>query len=613
MNIYSLRFTFLSLVAMLLSVVASAQVSFTVDAPTLSAVGETLRVEFTVDAKPDKDSFRGPDFSEAGFELLAGPSQSTSRSVQWINGKESSSYRCSFTYIVMPSVEGKYTIGSASVSVDGKSYTTRPLDIEIIKEREEQRPQSSQSDTQRQQSPERRIGKDDILLRLKLSQTDVYKGEAIRASLVLYTRVDLSNIESLEMPSFNDFWSQELTFDNTPSREEYKGRIYQTYKIAEYLLSPQRSGDIKIDPVNMEVIAPVTVQDNRGFDPIFGGLRTYNVKRALSTQPITIHVKEFPLGAPASFNGAVGSFSMRSSMPQREIMANSAEKVEITLSGSGNLKFITTPKLRLPESFELYDPKVQDNVKVSSAGTTGSITYTYPFVARSAGEFVIEPIVFTYFDLVKGEYVTLSSERFVLTVKDDGTAASASAPTVDSYADFGGRMKQLDRDIRYIHTGKLQPRAAAIFIYTPMWWLVVVAMVAMFVAIYVVMRRRIRENRNIVARRMKRADKVAVQRLRLAQRSMQEGNRHAFYEEMLRAMWGYISDKFNIPLSLLTKETIREELYRRGVSASDAEQFCLIISRADEAQYAPSTDGDMGEVYGDAVEIISKIEAVVKR
>jgi len=431
--------------------------------------------------------------------------------------------------------------------------------------------------------------------------------------LVLYTRVDLSNIESLEMPSFNDFWSQELTFDNTPSREEYNGRIYQTYKIAEYLLSPQRSGELRIDPVKMEVIAPVTVQDNRHFDPIFGGLRTYNVKRNLTTAPLTIHVKEFPLGAPASFNGAVGSFSMRSSMPQREIMANSAEKVEITLSGSGNLKFITTPKLRLPESFELYDTKVQDNVKVSSAGTTGSITYTYPFVARSAGEFVIEPIQFTYFDLVKGEYVTLSTERFVLTVKDDVTAASESAPTVGGYADFGGRMKQLDRDIRYIHTGKLQPRAAAIFIYSPMWWLVVVAMVALFVAIYVVMRRRIRENRNIVARRMKRADKVAVQRLRLAQRSMQEGNRHAFYEEMLRAMWGYISDKFNIPVSLLTKETIREELYRRGVSASDAEQFCLIISRADEAQYAPSTDGDMGEVYGDAIEIISKIESVVKK
>jgi hypothetical protein len=209
--------------------------------------------------------------------------------------------------------------------------------------------------------------------------------------------------------------------------------------------------------------------------------------------------------------------------------------------------------------------------------------------------------------------VTLSTERFVLTVKDDGTASSESAPAVAGYADFGGRMKQLDRDIRYIHTGKLQPRAAAIFIYSPMWWLVVVAMVALFVAIYVVMRRRIRENRNIVARRMKRADKVAVQRLRLAQRSMQEGNRHAFYEEMLRAMWGYISDKFNIPVSNLTKETIREELYRRGVSASDAEQFCLIISRADEAQYAPSTDGDMGDVYGDAIEIISKIEAVVKK
>lgn len=613
MNHSSLRFSILWLVAMLLTTVASAQVSFTVDAPTLSAVGEPLRIEFSVDAQPDKDSFVGPDFAAAGFELLAGPTSSTSRSVQWINGEQSSSFSCSYTYIVMPTAEGIFTIGSAQVAVDGKSYTTRPLDIEIIKEREEQRPQAQNAMRQQQQSLDNRIAKDDILLRLKLSQTDVYKGEAIRASLVLYTRKNLSNIESLEMPSFDDFWSQEITFDNTPSREEYNGRIYQTYKIAEYLLSPQRSGKLQIDPVEMTVVAPVTVQDKSGFDPFFGGMQTYNVERKLTTAPITINVKEFPLGAPASFNGAVGSFTMRSAMPQSEIMANSSEKVEITLSGSGNLKFITTPRLTLPESFELYDTKVQDNVKVSSAGTTGSITYTYPFVARSAGEFVIEPIIFTYFDLVKGEYVTLSTERFVLTVKDDGTATAASAPTVAGYADYGGRMKQLDRDIRYIHTGKLPSQPAAIFIYTPLWWLVMVAMVALFVAIYVVMHRRIRDNRNIVARRMKRADKVAVQRLRLAQRSMQEGNRHAFYEEMLRAMWGYISDKFNIPVSNLTKETIREELYRRGVDAADAEQFCLIISRADEAQYAPSADGDMGEVYGDAIEIISKIEAVVKR
>ena len=612
MTISSIRLTLLSLVAMLSFTMASAQVSFTVDAPTLSAVGEPLRVEFSVDAKPDNNTFVGPEFE--GFDLLAGPSQSTSRSVQWVNGKESNSYRCSFTYILMPLAEGKYTIGSATIKVDDKTYTTRPLAVEIIKERDDT-PKSLREDRQRTQSPESRIGKDDILLRLKLSDTEVYKGEAIRATLVLYSRVDLSNIESLEMPSFDDFWSQELTFDNAPSREEYNGRIYQTYKIAEYLLSPQRSGDLHIDPVKMEVVAPVTVQDNRGFDPIFGGMRTYSVKRELRTPPATIRVKEFPKGAPTSFNGAVGSFTMRSVMPQSEIKVNSSEKVEVTISGSGNLKFISTPRLLLPESFELYDTKVQDNIKASSAGTTGSITYTFPFVARSAGKFYIEPLHFTYFDLVKGEYVTLTTERFLITVKDDGSAAATAAvPSVSgAYADYGGRMKQLDRDIRYLHTGAMPRKAAAIFIYTPMWWLLMVALSALFVAVYVVMRRRIRENRNIVARRMKRADKVAVQRLRLAQRSMQEGNRHAFYEEMLRAMWGYISDKFNIPVSNLTKETIREELYRRGVSAADAEQFCLIISRADEAQYAPSTEGDMGEVYADAIEIISKIEAVVKR
>jgi uncharacterized membrane protein len=174
-------------------------------------------------------------------------------------------------------------------------------------------------------------------------------------------------------------------------------------------------------------------------------------------------------------------------------------------------------------------------------------------------------------------------------------------------------MRQLDRDIRFIHTGRLPQNSAGVLLFSPIYWLLVVVIVALFIISFVLLRKRIRDSRNVVARRMRQADKVAVQRLRLAERSMHEGNRHAFYEEMLRAMWGYISDKFNIPVSNLTKETIREELYRRGVLAADAEQFCQIISRSDEAQYAPSTESDMGEVYADAVAVISKIESIVKR
>lgn len=595
----------LVLVALTSSWVAWGQVSFTVDAPALTALGQPFRVEFTVDAEPERNSFKAPEFE--GFEVLAGPSVSTGHSIQFINGRQSSTYNCTYTFVLLPSESGTFTIGSASIKVDGKSYRTKSMPIEVIAENGG----GSGAQQPAEQSPENRINKDDIVLKLLVSDKEVYKGESIRAWLMLYTRVNIDNIESLDMPSFDGFWSQELTFDNTPSREQLNGRVYEAYKIKELLLSPQQSGRITIPAATMSVLAQVVVEDKRHFDPIFGGRQIYHVARELRTPPIVIDVKDFPAGTPASFNGAVGSFTLQSRMPSSELESNSADQIEITISGSGNLKFITAPRLVLPDSFEKYDTKVVDNVKLAASGTSGSITYTYPFVARSAGTFRIEPVMFSYFDPATGKYHTLSTEPMTITVTDDGTAAAA--PMAGGYAGYGGTMRQLDRDIRYIHTDKLPRRAAAMMVLTPIYWLVVVAIVALFVVAYVLLRKRIRDNRNVVARRMKRADKVAVQRLRMARRSMEEGKRHTFYEEMLRAMWGYISDKFNIPVSNLTKETIREVLYRRGVSAEVAEQFCEIISRSEEAQYAPSAEGDMGEVYAFAAEVISKIEDVVKR
>ncbi len=594
-------------VALLLgSIEAWAQVSFVADAPALTAMGEPFRVEFTVDAEPDTRSIKAPDFE--GFELIAGPSVSTGHSIQFINGKQSTSYSCTFTYVLLPERAGTFTIGSASVEVDGKSYSTKPLPVEVIAERE-----AAGSERGATASPESRIAKDDILLRLKLSDTEVYKGEAIRASLVLYTRVGIDQIESLEMPSFDDFWSQELSFDNTSSREEYNGRVYETYKIRELLLSPQRSGEVVIPPTTMDVVAQVVVQNNkRHFDPFFSGNQIYHVTRKLQTKQQSIRVLDFPKGAPASFLGAVGSFSLQAKMPEARLDANTSDQISITISGDGNLKFIAAPKCRLPESFELYDTKSVDNIKITPTGTSGSITYTYPFVARSAGSFTIEPIEFSYFDPRDGEYHTLSTERFTIEVLDDGKSDRSREIYSGSLTDYGGAMRQLDRDIRYVHTSGTPRLDAPIFIFSPLYWLITIGSLAIFIVLYVLLRRQIRLNRNVVARRMKRADKVAVQRLRMAEKYMREQNRHAFYEEMLRAMWGYICDKFNIPVAELTKETIREELYRRGVSSADAEQFCQIISRSDEAQYAPSTDGDMNGVYSDAVEVISKIESVIK-
>ena len=589
---------------LMLSWAASAQVSFTVDAPALTALGRPFNVAFTIDAEPEQNSFKAPEFEE-NFDVVAGPSTSVGRSMQFINGKQSSSYNYTITYALMPRESGTFTIGSASVKVDGKTYTTRPMLVEVIAEKQGAGVKTPNT------SPEGSIGRDDILLRLKVSDTELYKGESLRASLVLYTRVTVENIESLTMPPFDGFWSQELSFDNAPSREEYNGRVYETYKITELLLSPQESGKIVIPEAVMDVVAQVVVQDRRNYDPIFGGRQVYRVSRELKSAPVTINVKEFPAGAPQSFNGAVGNFSLRSTMPAAEIDANSADQIELTISGTGNLKFITAPRITLPESFEVYDTKVVDNCKITATGTTGSLTYTYPFVARSAGAFTIPRIEFSFFNPDTQAYETLATEPFTLVVKDDGSIA-ASAPATSNY-NYGGPMRQLDRDIRFIHTGKLPKRAAAAFVLTPLYWLAIVAMVALFILIYAVLRKRIRERSNTVARRMRHADKMAVQRLRMAERYMNEANRHAFYEEMLRAMWGYIGDKFNIPVASLTKEKIREELYRRNVAEATAEQFCEVISRSEEAQYAPSASGEMTDIYAEAVEVISKIESAVKR
>ena len=594
------------LVALFTSLTAWGQVSFKADAPTIVALGERFRVEFSVDAEPERNSFKAPNFE--GFEVLAGPSVSTGHSIQIINGKQSSSYNCSYTFVLLPIEEGNFTIGTASITVEDKIYTTKPLPIEVVADAESTAGQSGDS---AQQSSEAQIGKDDVLLFLTLSDKDVYKGEAIRASVVLYTRVNIANVTDVNIPSFDGFWSQDISFDSNPSREYYNGRVYETHKITELLISPQQSGTITIPAASMTVSIPMEVQGSRGFDPFFGTRQVYYVPKTIKSEPVTIDVREFPEGAPRSFKGAVGDFRISYSMPNGEVESNTADQFELTISGNGNLKFITAPRLSLPESFELYDTKIEDNIKASESGTSGSVTYTYPFVARSAGEFTIPPIEFSYFDPQKRVYKTLSTEPYTITILDDGTVPVQS--NAGGYNNYGSTMRQLDKDIHFIHMGALPTATAAPFIFSSTYWLIVVILVAIFVVVYVVMRKRIRDNRNVVAKRMKRADKVAIQRLRMAERSMKEGNRHSFYEETLRAMWGYISDKFNIPVANLTKEKIREELYRRGVDMSVAEEFCEIISRSEEAQYAPTTDGDMSVVYAEAIDVMSKIEDVVKR
>ncbi len=602
-----------------LPVAAAEKVTFEASSPLTVAVGEAFRVEFMLNANPDRDTFKAPSFE--GFDVLAGPAVSTGSSMQIINGSVSKSVSYTITYVLLPQASGNVTVGSAEIVVDGTTYRTRALPIEIVNEgaaASSHREDEAQSREQIESSDaQKRIGKDDILLRAIVSKTTTYKNEPLRVSFKLYSRVPYVNIIPDAAPSFNGFWAQDLITDPNAvrgGRETYNGRVYDTQVVYDYLLYPQQTGTLTIDPVQMTGMAQVVVQSRRNADPFFGGgHEVYNVPRKVQSQRVTINVKPLPAAAPASFNGAVGNFTMESQLPSERIAANSGATFTVKISGTGNLTFVQAPKLSLPTSFEQYNVKTTESINAMTSGISGYRQFEYPFIARAEGSFEIEPIEFTYFDPQRMQYVTLQSKAMTLEVMPD-EKGGGDAVVMQGRGMSKEEVKMLGQDIRFIKLGSAQLRASrSPFLFSGVYWSILVAILVLFGALYVVLRKQIRESRNVALVRGKRASKVAVQRFRLAKRYMEEHDRHAFYEEMLRALWGYMSDKFNIPVANLTKENVREELAKRNVAADDTQRFTDIITHCDEAQYSPSTSAQMSEVYSAGVDLISRIEAVIKR
>ena len=597
---------------------AAEKVTFEANSPLTVAVGEAFRVEFALNAKPDGDTFKAPSFE--GFDVLAGPAISQGSSVQIVNGSMTKSVSYTYTFVLLPQAAGNVTIGAAEVKVDGSSYRTRPLPIEIVNEGEGSRAQQQQQggsnradDTQA--DAQSQIGKDDILLRAVVSRSSVYKNEPLHVAFKLYTRVPYVNIVPESAPSFNGFWSQDLSDPNSArvGRETYAGKVYETRVLYDYLLYPQQVGSLTIDPVDMTVVAQVVVQ-SRHADPFFGGGReVFNVPRKVQSQRATVQVKALPAGAPASFSGAVGSFTMDAQFPSERIAANSGATVTVKISGTGNLTFVQAPKLPLPTSFEQYNVKTTESINTSSSGISGYRQFEYPFIARAEGTYDLEPIEFTFFDPQRMQYVTLKSKPLTLEITPDARGGG-DAVVMQGRGMSKEEVKMLGQDIRFVKLGGAQLRSERVpFIFSAAYWILLVGILMLFAMIYIALRRQIRESQNIALVRGKRANKVAVQRFRAAKRYMEEQNRHAFYEEMLRALWGYMSDKFNIPVANLTKENVREELHKRGVSSEDSQRFTDIITRCDEAQYSPVESARMGDVYSEGVNLISRIESVIKR
>ena len=596
---------------------AAEKVTFEASSPLTVAVGEAFRVEFALNAYPDKGTFKAPSFE--GFDVIAGPAESSGQSIQIVNGAMTKSINYTITYVLLPQAAGNVTVGAAEVTVDGTVYRSNALPIEIVNEGKSPGAGGTQSRPREDSSPDvtaqNQIAKDDILLRAVVSRTSVYKGEPLRVTFKLYERVPVVGYNDVKFPSFNGFWAQELNTDNARrQRETFNGKVYETLVAKEYLLYPQQAGTLVIEPAELTAVAQVVVPGRRNVDPFFGGGPDFvNVPRKVQSPRINIAVKPLPAGAPASFSGAVGSFTMDAVLPQERLAANSAATYTVKISGTGNLTFVQAPKLTLPASFEQYNVKTTESINTSASGISGYRQFEYPFIARAEGAYDIEPIEFTYFDPQRVQYVTLKSKPLTLEITPDARGGG-DAVVMQGRGMSKEEVKMLGQDIRFIKLGGAQLRSERVpFIFSAAYWILLLGVLALFTMIYVALRKQIRESQNVALVRGKRANKVAVQRFRAAKRYMEEQNRHAFYEEMLRALWGYMSDKFNIPVANLTKENVREELHKRGVSVEESQRFTSIITKCDEAQYSPAASAQMSEVYAEGVDIISRIEAVIKR
>ncbi len=610
------RFLVLS-VFILSAIAAQAQkVVFEVSAPSIVMAGEAFRVEFSVNAKPD--NFSAPAIS--GFEILAGPSMSQGQSIQIVNGNVTKNVNFTYTYILQAPAEGRYTIPPAEVKVDGKSYSTSPHPVEAISDSSQQGASGTQGRNgsgNQQQATGATVSANDIFVRVSVDKTSVYKGQPLKAIFKLYSRLDLSGVESQKFPAFNGFWTQELNQGNQKwQQENVNGNVYSSVVLREYLLYPQQAGTLQIEQFDMTVIAQIVTQARRQsmFDDFFsGGPNIQEVRKKLSSAPIRINVKELPSGAPESFNGAVGKFSIESLLSQDKVAANSAFTYSIKISGTGNLPLIRAPKVNLPTSFEQYNIKSNESLSTGSGGISGYRQFEYPVIARAEGEYTVEPVEFTYFNPEQMRYVTLSTAPSQIVVSPDASSAAdgVSQGLVSGLSKED--LKIIGKDIRFIKIGSpgLSPKGN-ILLGSVVYYMILLVLLIIAVVLYFYLEKRMRLMRNTAFVKGKRANKVALQRFRAAERFMKEGNRSRFFEEMLRALWGYMSDKLNIPVANLTKENVRDELHKRNLPPELSERFVQTISQCEYAQYSPAVSGEMNEVYVSGVELISKFESLIK-
>ena len=582
------------------------EISFKASAPQSVVMGEQFRLTYVINAEgKDLRVQEMPD-----FEVLMGPSQSTSYSTSWVNGKSTSETTVSYTYILMPKKEGTFTIAPATIKVKDATYTSNGLSIKVLPP-----DKSGKTTAERAQSSSATISDDDFFVRMIVSKRDVYEQEGFLVTFKLYAARPCG-INGVKFPEFEGFMAQEIDLPNKQwVQDRYKDRNYFTVDLRQVVLYPQRTGELTIGKGTYDAVIRVsTPQKARSiFDDFFDSYREVN--KQLVSSPVTVHVKPLPSsGKPASFSGAVGSYSMKASISADHVKANDAVTVNVVLSGNGNIKLAKNPEVAFPNDFEIYDPKVDTQTKTTTSGVSGTKTIEYMAIPRYAGDFEIPSVEFSYFDTKSASYKTLKSDVFKLHV-EKGEEGTASAPMVSNFANKES-VKYLGQDIRFLKTKGIHfsPKREEVFFGTVLYAMSYLVPLVLFVAFVLAYRKQIKENADLARVRTKKANKTAVKRLKNAGKLLQAQKKEEFYEEVTRALWGYLSDKLNIPLSNLTKDNVEAELSKYGVDAQLTADFMAILNTCEFARYAPSQASDaMDKLYAQTVDAIGKMENTIKK
>ena len=600
-----------------MALVAMAQdVEFKASAPAQVIMGRPFQLTYSVNQRA-KD-LRAPEFTD--FDYIAGPYTSQSSSTSFVNGKRTSSFNLTYTYTLIANKEGTFTISPATIKVDGEQYTSNGVRIIVLPADQpnnvsagntntvgqtSQRPTSSQNDN---------VSEANIFVRTLVSKTRVREQEAILLSYKLYfAGVDVAQFtNNTRIPEFKGFLKQEIESGEIQTElEHYNGRNYQTAVLYRTLLFPQRSGDITIEPAQFEAVLRVQnrAQVRSIFDDFFGSYTAVN--KPITAPGVTIHVLDLPANKPAGFSGGVGQFNLTSKISGTELNANEAVTLTLTIQGAGNMKLLKTPMVDWPEGFEVYDPKVTNNFKTTTAGVSGTKTIEYLAIPRAGGTYTIPPVRFAYYDTQEQDYRTITTPEYTLNI-ERAANEDATAMVVNNFVQKEN-IQQLGTDIRYIHTAEQMPVAdassRAIRFGSLLFWLCYAIPSLLAALLFVIFRKKIKENADMTRVRYKKANKVAQRRLKVAEQLLKQNKKDAFFEEIERAAWTYLSDRLSIPTAQLNKENIAQILSNKGVSDMIIQEMMHVLSTAEFARYAPTSDHAMQEVYEDTIKIINQLES----